>query len=552
MNRRVTFLLALASNYVSLVALLVLVVPATNSGLTWTIWLACGVGTLSVTALELTFFSLWLWLKVTGRLHDDPYVPLEISDEELGWLERQSPKVAMLMPAHREVTTPSDADAFVERAVNLIRRSPRYVDLFFLFDSPPLEHDRELQVVQRVKAELADCGLADQAQRVRTETYRNKPPALRNKPGSIKMWLDRYRDEYEFMFVLDADSSLLQPDHGRPATCHPLERLVLAMRRHPELAMIQAAIDVNNDPTVWGWFQTVGVGMASKYHGAIFRWLLEGEVPSYGHNLLYRTADFAEHVKNTLEYLSHDFLDAADLQTAGRKCVHTYNVTTGEEGEASLLGYVVRDLRWARGNAQWTNYWMAKVGLPLGPRIYIAIGILCYLWPLIASLQLLTSVFLMHFGTPLISTTHMEAVSWLLVCVVASLVLPKALASRSLAAFNGSLLVGVLVSPSLMLLQGFLFLMGAFGKKWTLRGSRTARMDLEHARGILSLFSPISLLGLVLWTFFLTHAGNLGFGAILIRLHVLLLIASPLIALAVSWPVPDKALQLWRSYLATE
>jgi membrane glycosyltransferase len=246
------------------------------------------------------------------------------------------------------------------------------------------------------------------------------------------MWLDRYVDDYEFMFVLDADSALLEPDPRRPSTVHPLERLVLAMRQHPDLAMIQTAIDVKNDPTLWGWFQTVGVGMASRYHGVLFRWLWEGQVPSFGHNVLFRVTDFARHVRNTLEYLSHDFLDAADLETAGRTCIQTYNVTTGEDGEASLLGYVVRDLRWSRGNAQWANYWMTKVGLPLGPRMYIAIGILCYLWPLLASVQLLATGLLLHRGVPLVDTSRPYAVAVLVASVVASLILPKAMASRSL------------------------------------------------------------------------------------------------------------------------
>jgi membrane glycosyltransferase len=539
MNRRVVFLLSFFAIYAGLATLLVMAIPKTNSGVIWTTWVGCGIAALSVTAFELAIFPFWAWLKITGKLHHDPYVDLHLSEEDLQYVSSLAPKTAMLMPAHREVSTQEDADAFVARAVDMLCRSPAYVDLFFLFDSPASEHEKELEVVRRIKAGLTERGRRDQHHRVRMETYRDKPKPLKNKPGSVKMWLDRYVDEYEFMFVLDADSSFLEPNSARPSTCHPLERLILAMIRHPELSMIQSAIDVHNAPTAWGWFQTSGVGMASKYHGVLFKWLLDGQVPSYGHNNLFRVRDFADHVKNTLEYLSHDFLDAADLITAGKQCVQTYNVMTGEEGEASLLGYLIRDLRWARGNAQWTNYWFAKKGLPLGPRIYIAVGILCYVWPLLASVSLLTSVLLVNQGTPLIEASELQYAFVLFGCVVASLSLPKAMASRSIAMFNGTMLIGILIAPSLMFLQGVFFVVGAFGRKWSPRGSRSATLDFDHATRLIRMFAPVSLIGCIMWVVFMEDVPPSEVGVFL-RAHVLLLIASPLIALVFSWPVPDR------------
>ena len=89
-----------------------------------------------------------------------------------------------------------------------------------------------------------------------------------------------------------------------------------------------------------------------------------------------------------------------------------------------------------------------------------------------------------------------------------------------------------------MLWQGLLFLFGAFGTKWTMRGSRSARLDFEHAKGILRLFCPVSLLGLVLWLF-LEEMGAESIGQLLITIHVTLLIASPMIALTLSYPLPE-------------
>ena len=540
MNRPAFTMIVFGTVYLGLLAVFMLAVSVENTSFTWWLWMLCGVGALSATATELTLLLFWLGLRLTGILHQDPYVAAKLSDEDRRELAQKSPAVAMLMPAHREVTTPEDAEAFAKRITEMLCRTPRYAELFLLFDSPKDQHSNELAVVEKIEASLRQLGRHADLSRIHMETYRDKPKKMKNKPGSIDMWLARYADKYQYMFVLDADSSLLEADPSRPETCDPLERLVLCLERHPEVAMVQSAIQVHTDRTLWGWFQSVGARMASRYHGLLYKWLLEGTVPSYGHNILFRASDFSKHVANTLEYLSHDFLDAADLQTAGRKCIHTYAVLTGEEGESSLLGYLKRYLRGARGNAQWLNDWITKPGLPLGARIYLGIGILCYVWPLLASLLLAASVFLLSAEVPLIRSDYSWPVHLLLGLVLASLILPKALASRSLGEFNGSLLIGMLMTPSLMLLQGLLFLLGAFGTKWTMRGSRTAKLDFEHAMGILRLFFPVSALGLVLWVFCLAGSDADGFGRLLISVHLMMLIASPLIALMLSYPLPDS------------
>lgn len=541
MNRPAFAMIVFGAVYLGLLTVFAFAVSVESPGLAWWVWLLCGVGSLSATAAELTLLLFWLGLRLTGILHHDPYVPAKLSAEDRRELAEKSPTVAMLMPAHREVTTPEDAQAFAKRIVEMLCRTPRYAEIFLLFDSPQEQHRNELAVVEQIKASLRQLGRGADVSRIHMETYRDKPRKMKNKPGSIDMWLSRYAEKYEYMFVLDADSSLLEEDPSRPQTCDALQRLVLTLQRHPEIAMVQSAIKVHTDRTLWGWFQSVGARMASRYHGLLYKWLLEGTVPSYGHNVLFRVSDFSKHVANTLEYLSHDFLDAADLQTAGRKCIHTYAVLTGEVGEASLLGYLKRDLRWARGNAQWGNYWLTKPGLPLGARIYLGIGILCYVWPLLASMLLIASVFLLGAGIPLISSDHPWSVQLLLGLVLASLILPKALASRSLGEFYGSVLIGMLMTPSLMLWQGVLFLLGAFGSKWTMRGSRTAKLDFEHAKGILQMFFPVSLAGLVLWMLCQEGTGAERLGQVLISTHLLLLIASPAIALMMSYPLPDRA-----------
>jgi hypothetical protein len=90
-----------------------------------------------------------------------------------------------------------------------------------------------------------------------------------------------------------------------------------------------------------------------------------------------------------------------------------------------------------------------------------------------------------------------------------------------------------------MLLQGFLFLLGAFGTKWTMRGARSTRLDIDHALGIVQLFLPVSFLGMALWFLFLEGMTAGGFGEVLLRVHVMLLVASPLLAVILSCPLPE-------------
>jgi len=540
MTRPAAIFLLFLIVFATLVALLFWSTPDSNSGPAWYLWLTCGALCLTATAMELTLIVVWAGLTLARKLTHDPYVTLRLSEEDRQRLDERAPLVAMLVPAHREVSHPDDAEAFVARLVDMLLKTPRYAHLFLLFDSPVSEHENELRAVNQMKEQLIAAGHPEACERIFMETYRDKPRHMKNKPGSIHLWQQRYADQYTYIFMLDADSSLLPEDPDRPETCDALERLVLTLEDHPDLAMVQSAIQVNTEPTLWGWFQCAGVGMASKYHGQLLKWILEGTVPSYGHNNLFRVSDFTRHVSNTLSYLSHDFLDAADLETAGRRCVQTYHVLTREEGESSLLGFLMRDMRWARGNAQWSNYLLTKRGLPLGPKIFLGIGILCYVWPLLASVLLVASVFLIREGTQLVSADGQLFAQLLLSLVLISLIVPKALGSKTPAIFYGAIVGGWLMAPAVMLVQGVLFILGAFGTKWTIRGSRSSRMDFDHVAGIVQLFAPVSILGCLLWLC-LSGITDGGLGEWLLRVHVALLIISPLLGVVFSCPLPVGA-----------
>lgn len=537
---RVALLLFLVI-YAGLLMLLAASLGHQGMGVLWVLWVGCAAIALSATAFEMALFPLSLWAKLArgkDNLFAEAYVPTELAATDKRRLEEDPPAIAILIPAHNEATTPEDREGLVQRIVSILCETPAWSTLVLLFDSPAAQQAHECWVVENVREELARRGRGAEFTRLRAEEYRDKIPSMRNKQGSIVLWLRFHATKYKYMFVLDADSWLPPMNSQVPEERDVLGRLVLAMERHPDVAMIQARVEMQTYRTIWGYFQRANKHLGSRYL-RLLQWAFQGQTPSFGHNVLFRVSDFVKHVKNTLEYLSHDFVDAADLATAGCKCIYTHGVITYEKCEESLAGYVARELRWARGNAQWTIYLFTKPRLPLGPRLFFSLGILNFFWPLVVTVMVTVSALLLREGIPIVATEDFWRPRTLLCLVVMSLVLPKLRAIHSPLEFNSTVLVGTLMAPALMWLRGMFFLLGAFGTKWIPRESRSINLDFEHVTSILRWYAPVALFGLVL-DFGLRGVPIEHLGLVLIHFHINLLIVSPVLALVLSCPLPGR------------
>jgi membrane glycosyltransferase len=546
MNRLKVVLYAIGATYAVVLALFHAVLEPGTDGLTWHVWRLCAIVTLLGTSLELVLMLLWCGLKFS-LVQTNDCVPERLGRKENSELDRLSVSVAILLPAHREASTPEDAQNLARRLTDMLLKTPPFASLFILFDSPESERDNELGVIDEVCAALATLDRSADASRLRFEEYRNKPANFRNKPGSISLWLDKHATVYDYLFVLDADSSLPDEDPQRPETCDVLARMVLAMERAKcqgtELAMIQAAIAIRPLRTgerrsLWGRFQLASSAISLRYHARLLlEWVLRGQCPSFGHNILFRTTSFVRFCRNTHEYLSHDYIDAADLATAGCQCVYSSRALTYEEPEASLLQWVTRDFRWARGNASWIVYWLTKPALALGPRFFLACGILAYVLPIAATLFLFASASLIGDGIPLVSDARPWLTHGLMTVILATLFFPKAAGCRSSGEFFIAALPGLLMTPTLVVQSAFFFLIGAFGKSWSLRGSRSNELDGDHLVRIVKLFVPVAVLGTALWVLLDGPGGP--WSDVLVGATVLALVASPLSAvlLSVPWPV---------------
>jgi Glycosyl transferase family group 2 len=509
-----------------------------GAGVAWYVWHASGAICLSAAAVELVAWAMWLRIRHGDAGTTSGGVPLRLTPLDRLALLRERPPIALLMPAHNEATTADDRAGLVARISDTILRTPSYSTFFLLADSPPSQRDNELDVIAEVKRRLRDAGRGYFEDRVVLEEYRNKPPAWRHKCGSLLTWLRRHGREFEYMFVLDADSSLPEPDPRRPETCDVVERMAVAMQEDRGLALVQASIQVRDYQTLWGWVQGINTLIGSDYYFRIFSHVYGREAPCYGHNCLIRVSDFAAYAKNTLHYTSHDHIDSSDLAASGRGCVLTDAAVTYEQPEDTLPGWLKRECRWSRGNGQWLVYLLRKRPLPLAAAVYLALGILQYFWALLAGSMVVSAAVLVHEGVPLVARPEGAACRLLIGIVLFALLVPKLVASRTLPQFLATVGATVVIGSSVALCQGLAFLMGAFGSKWVPRGARGNGFDLGQALSISVTFFPAMILGLFLWgliggRLLLEPAGV----SVLLAAMVAGLILSPVTSLVLSWPI---------------
>lgn len=510
-----------------------------GAGVAWYVWHTAGAICLSATTVDIVVLAVWVWLRKCGRAATSGGVPLRLMPSDRAALIRERPRVALLMPAHNEAANEDDRDALADRIFDAVVRTPSYATFFLLADSPASQRENELSVVQSVKRRLRGAGREYDDERVVLEEYRDKPPHWRHKCGSLLMWLRRYRDRYGFMFILDADSSLPAPDPQKPETCDPLERMLVAMDRDPDLALIQASIEMGDYRTPWGWLQAVNTRVGANYYFRVFSYVYGRAAPCYGHNCLFRVSDFARHVRNTLLYTSHDHVDSSDLAAAGRGCVLTDAVVTYEEPEDTLPGWLKRECRWSRGNGQWLVYLLRKRSIPAGVAVYLGLGIMQYVWALLAGALLISSAVLIHQSVPMIPQPDSLPSRLLVGVVLLALLVPKIVATPTLPQFLAGIGSSVVLGPTLTLFQGACFLLGAFGSKWIPRGARSSGFDLVHATRITATFFPAMILGLCLWGLIRDDVlSNPVGGRLLITVMVAGMILSPLTGLLMSRPIP--------------
>jgi membrane glycosyltransferase len=209
--------------------------------------------------------------------------------------------------------------------------------------------------------------------------YRHRPENTARKSGNIEDWVKRFGAGYEHMIILDADS-LMAGD--------TIVRLVAAMERHPNVALIQTLPIVVNAKTLFARLQQFAGRLYGPLIAAGITWWHGSEGNYWGHNAVIRVRAFAQdaglpelHGRKPFggHILSHDFVEAA-LMRRGGWAIQMAPTLGGsfEECPPSLLDFAARDRRWCQGNLQHLAvlparrlHWVSRLHLLTGIGSYL-------------------------------------------------------------------------------------------------------------------------------------------------------------------------------------
>jgi membrane glycosyltransferase len=325
--------------------------------------LGFGVFLVLVSAIACWFCTALAGLFVlrTGREQDDlafaPHPPLPTI------------RTALLMPVYNE-----NAEAIFGRLAALDASLARLgasdaFDIFVLSDSTRDE------VIFAERA--AFLSLRPQAA---SRLYlRRRTQNVERKAGNISDWVRRFGGAYEFMVVLDADSSMAG---------ETLLRLADAMQRNPGVGLIQTAPTITGAGTPFARMSQFGVRMYGRVAAAGLAWWAGAEASYWGHNAIVRVRAFAETCGLPIlpgakpfggHVLSHDVIEAALLRRAGW-AVHVTAALDGscEETPPTLIDFIQRDHRWCQGNLQHLRL-IGAPGLHPLSRSQLAMGAMAYL-----------------------------------------------------------------------------------------------------------------------------------------------------------------------------
>ena len=316
-----------------------------------------------ITAIACWFCSTFAGLIVllTGREQDDmdfaPYPPLPTR------------RTALLMPLYNEDAREALARlAALDASLARLGASDAF-DLFVLSDSTKDE---------AAAAEISAC-VALRAQAGSKLYYRRRTENIERKAGNIADWTRTFGGAYDFMIVLDADSTMAG---------ETVLRLVDAMERNPGVGLIQTAPTIIKSQTLFARLSQFGVRLYGRVAAAGLAWWAGSEASYWGHNAILRTRAFADcaglpELEGRKPFggyiMSHDVVEAALMRRAGW-AVHVTAALDGscEETPPTLTDFIRRDHRWCQGNLQHLALIGAK-GLNPISRLQLVMGCMAYL-----------------------------------------------------------------------------------------------------------------------------------------------------------------------------
>ena len=242
--------------------------------------------------------AIGLWVLMTDREQDD----LDFRPHP----SAPTTRTALLMPLYNE-----DAYTALGRLAQIDAGLARLgvTDAFDLFVLSDTNKEEALMLEQAAFAGF----------RIRAHSqafYRHREKNTEAKSGNITDWTRRWGAAYEFMIVLDADSTMAG---------ETVLRLVDAMERNPGIGLIQTAPTIVKASTLFARVSQFSVKLYGRVAAAGLAWWTGSEGSYWGHNAILRTRAFAEAAGLPVlpgkkpfggHIMSHDFVEAAHVSTA--------------------------------------------------------------------------------------------------------------------------------------------------------------------------------------------------------------------------------------------
>jgi membrane glycosyltransferase len=225
--------------------------------------------------------------------------------------------------------------------------------------------------------------------------YRRREQNLERKSGNLMDFCEKWAAGYDFMVVLDADSTM---------TGAALVRMAQLMEANPDVGLIQAPPQPIGRNTLFARI----LQFISHVHGPTMTaglafWQL-GSGNYWGHNAIIRTDAFIRSCGLPIlpgkpplggPILSHDFVEAALLRRDGWKVWLVPDIHgSWEELPPNVVDYAVRDRRWCQGNLQHIRVVFGERLRPIS-RLHLFMGVMSFvsspLWLMLLVFSTLTA-----------------------------------------------------------------------------------------------------------------------------------------------------------------
>ncbi|RZJ01966.1 MAG: glucans biosynthesis glucosyltransferase MdoH [Brevundimonas sp.] len=361
--RRRRWILAAGTFFITALAAITPVVMYARGGLQPLEAVAFGLFAVLITSIACWFFNSAVGLSLLLRNRDQE--DLDFS----AWPPQPVTRTALLMPLyHEDATAALNRLAALDASLHKLGVSEHF-DLFVLSDSrkaPSVAAEHTAFTLFRLRAHSAAF-------------YRRREENLEAKAGNVAEWTRRFGGAYDFMVVLDADSTMAGDT---------VLRLVDAMERNPGVGLIQTAPTIIKAQTLFARVSQFGVRLYGRVAAAGLAWWTGSEGSYWGHNAILRVQAFAQAAGLPVlegvkpwggHIMSHDVVEAALLRRAGW-AVHVTAALDGscEETPPTITDFIRREHRWCQGNLQHAQLLFAK-GLHPMSRLQLAMGCMAYL-----------------------------------------------------------------------------------------------------------------------------------------------------------------------------